>query len=479
MLAFVLSCASPPPSPSAEADSVPVADTTDSSSDTDPPGSVDTDSSDPKSQRFSGTYGLEDADALVLAPGHDTYAANVLAAGDVTGDGTTDLLVANVLGGNTHGGVYVVPSAPDGEVGLDDLAYEIASGALTRGAGRSLGVGDVDGDGFQDVGVGAPWVDEGRDGQFVLYGPLSGDVDLPTDHDAALTCGAPSNFCGHGSDLGDVNGDAVADAVSSANQDDTMADGAGKLFVEFGPITGDVDLDSEADVEIFGVRPRSFPGKIVKAGADFDGDGIGDLVASASYDDTGGPFAGAAYVVFGPMEIATLADATMLVGHQANAFAAETIAAGDVDGDGFADVAASYDLPSPGGTYVARGPFPGSTVDLALSEIVIEATTPTETFGVGLGFGDVDADGDDELLIGDPKRDSEAQWAGMTYLVSDPADGTWNIGDLALANFVGTTASELSGWSEAIADIDDDGFGDLLIGATGAGWSGGAYVWYD
>lgn len=270
LLACLLSSACSLPAgrdPEGEPSQCPECPADDSGIDTDgtDPGTTDSGGpSDDTSQPggIVGSYDLANADAVVLAPGTGTYAGNVLDAGDVTGDHVVDVLVANVLGGDTNGGAYLLTEAPAGEVMIGDVGTELASDEPTRGAGRSVGIGDVNGDAFLDIAIGAPWA-KPRAGQFIVYGPVTADVDLATQYDVALTSQAEptQNMCGHGSDLGDFDGDGVADTVVGANSDDTVAPNGGALFVQFGPLSGDVNLDVAADVEIFGENAESFPGR--------------------------------------------------------------------------------------------------------------------------------------------------------------------------------------------------------------------------
>jgi hypothetical protein len=356
---------------------------------------------------------------------------------------------------------------------LENSGFRIDSSQETYGAGRSIGLGDANGDGIDDVSFGAPYsVDNG---QYIVFGPITADMELASAADAWLT-DWHAIFCGHGSDLGDLDDDGYEDAVIGAYYYNSGGNASGTLFVEFGPLDGHVDLEPDADVEIAGAHANAYMGRMVHAGEDVNGDGLGDFAANAIYDNTGGPSAGGVYVVYGPAAIDSLDDADgFLIGNGAYALAGNAFTVGDFDGDGLADVAAS-DNNDHGAVTITPGPASGE-VDLSAAETVIEATSVTQQLGSGLGSGDLDLDGTDELLIGAPADASCGEdWCGAAFLVSSPPPGAWEITDVASASFRGVHRLDQSGQGVAIGDLDGDGSGELIIGGPGMRRGGGIYV---
>jgi hypothetical protein len=420
---------------------------------------------------YVGDYDLSKADATLITTLADADAGRLVEVGDVTGDGIGDVLLAALGAGGTGGG-YVMAGPVSGEVTLDERAHRVSSSGATSGAGRSIGLGDVSGDGLADLAFGVPY--SGVNGQYLVFGPVTGDVAFPDGADAWLV-GRPGTFAGHGSDVGDLDGDGVDDAIVGAYYDEADVEGAGIVFVEYGPLSGQVKLATDADVAIAGDSAQSAAGRALRSGADVDGDGLDDLAVCAPFDDRGGPDSGSVYVLHGPAAVGTLADADgVLVGGRPAAYAGSTMALGDLDGDGRADVAATLAW-GPGSVAVVAGPAEGEH-DLSAAELVIGGESGQDLLGAGLAAGDVDADGVDELLIGAPGDATFGTLGGAAFLVFGPPAGGWDIGDVAQASFWGPTAGDWTGQGPAIGDLDGDGWGEVVLGGPGITAGGGAYV---
>ena len=423
---------------------------------------------------FSGDYDLGKAGADIESDLTRYDAGRLVETADATGDGVEDLLVATLSGDGGWGGGYLLPGPVLGAGTFEDLAFRFSSNSVTSGAGRSMAMGDIDDDGISDVAFGAAYTSSSN-GEYIVLGPVTADVAL-SDADVKLTVDEYI-YCGHGSDLADVDGDGIDDAVIGAYGDDASGYDSGTVFLTYGPVTADVDLRADADVTIAGEDEYDSAGRQLRAGRDVDGDGIGDFVVSAIFDSTGGPSAGAVFVVYGPGDIDSLADADgKLVGSIAGGVVGSALAMGDIDGDGLADVATSQ-ATGAGTVYVAPGPASG-VVDLAAGDLVIEGDTTDQMLGAGLAAGDVDGDGDDDLLIGAPGESSVASDAGAAFLVLSPASGTWAIGDVAEASFYDPEAGDGAGQGVALGDLDDDGSEDVVIGAPTKGAGGGLFVEY-
>lgn len=196
---------------------------------------------------------------------------------------------------------------------------------------------------------------------------------------------------------------------------------------------------------------------------DFDGDGYRDLAIGASAADPAGTSSGAVYILFGGPDADLVADTT-LVGTASSFFGKALANIGDVNDDGFDDLAVGapfYDDPAPnaGAVYVFFcGPGADTTVDLLLT-----GEAASDYFGTAVcAAGDFNNDSYDDIAVGAYRADwSSFADAGKVYLyyggpsIDNAADGT----------LVGETDGERFGYALSAADFDLDGVPSLAVGA--------------
>ena len=418
---------------------------------------------------FDGEYYLSKF-GLHFPSSEPNYSAGAaVEVGDLDGDGDDDVLLSTVMADAYNGGAFLLrgPLSADGT--LQDRALRIESAAETNGAGRSLGIADVNGDGIEDMGLGAPYANEGV---YVTYGPVTTDT-VVGDADAVLIADANGLTCGHGSDLADIDDDGFADAIIGAYSSSAGGHLSGVAFVVFGPLSGDYELLSGADATLIGEAGQLI-GQNVRDAKDVDGDGIGDVFINGVYDDTGGMEAGAMFVVSGPppsgesaIEDIALAK---LVGPAPYANAGYSMASGDVDGDGLPDVIATAVKPSPTAAYAFYSP--PESEGFADAEVIIQGNTGI----TALGMDDLDGDGVVELLLGMSTDPTSEPWAGAAYLAYAPPAGSWTVEDVAQAAFYGAASYDQAGAAVKFADMDADGTRDVVIGAPSDSGGGGVWV---
>jgi glycosylphosphatidylinositol phospholipase D len=369
-------------------------------------------------QGFPATIDLA-TDADVTIQGAGFSGGYVSEAGDVNGDGIDDLLIGYSL---PPGASYVVFGSDQGFPATIDLA----TGAdLTLQGGKAVSdAGDVNGDGIDDLiigaeGAGASYVVFGSDQGF----PAT--IDLATGADLIIQGATAYDLSGESvSGAGDVNGDGIDDIIIGApHANPNGRDTAGASYVVFGSAQGfpaTIDLATEADLTIQGAAVNDNSGTAVSGAGDVNGDGIDDLIIGASYADPNGRFAaGASFVVFGSdqgfpatIDLATDADLIIQGATEYDSAGFSVSGAGDVDGDGIDDLIIG--APGAGASYVVFGSDQGfpATIDLATDADLV-MTGDNAGFSVG-GAGDVNGDGIDDLIIGAPFADDGA---GASYVV--------------------------------------------------------------
>ena len=452
----------------------------------------------------------------------DQSGYRVSAAGDVNGDGLADVIVAGDQSNQfNNGSSYVVFGKADTSgVSLSALGsggFMMDASGVGGLSGRGLSAaGDINGDGLADVIVGAPYsnvvgAEEGR--SYVVYGKADGATVSLFD----IASGLGGGFVINGqfdvdhsgrtvSSAGDVNGDGLADLIIGA----PGANGAaGKSYVVFGQSNSNaVELTSiDAGLGGFAINGETVPdtsGYSVSAAGDVNGDGLADLLVGAFQSDPGTGFgAGKSYVVFGKTDGAAinLADvASGTGGFVMNGEAADdqsgnfVAAAGDVNGDGLADIvigawrADPASGPNAGRSYVVFGRAETSAIDLATvatggsnaGGFVINGEAVDDRSGYSVtSAGDVNGDGLADLIVGARNNDFGSADAGRSYVVYGKSNtSAINLSDVAnnIGGFAinGETAGDQSGYSvSAAGDVNGDGLSDLVVGAFVHSSSGG------
>lgn len=395
--------------------------------------------------------------------------------GDIDGDGQDDVVAGAFQAEVQTGGAFALPGPLVADGVAQEVGHRLTGEVAGSGAGRSLSLGDLDGDGLLDIGLGAPYARV--DGLYVAFGPRTADV-APSDAGVALLRAPSGAFGGHGADLGDMNGDGQTDAAVGAYY---VSSPSGTVYVVFGPVTSDVELETDADATLTGEPGDVYAGRIVSAAGDLDGDGVGDLVIGC-LGSMGPPGSGGFYVVHGPPVDMDLTGADgRYAGESSANYASLWLATGDLDGDGLADVvAAAMDdtlADTAGAACVVNGPAAGNT-DLSAADIIVRGDTAGQ-YGGGVATGDLDGDGVMELLLGAQGDPTMGSTAGAAFLFWDPAPGTYVLSD-ADAAFYAESAGDNLGTGMAVGDVDGDGAQEIVIGApyegTGGSRAGAVYV---
>ncbi|MEQ1815185.1 MAG: hypothetical protein ABL861_01700 [Nitrosomonas sp.] len=412
---------------------------------------------------------------------------------------------------------------------LDGVAAGDSSGQSVSNAG------DVNGDGFDDLIVGASYAAPNGNrvagSSYVVFGKASGfsaTMDLSSldgSNGFRLDGEAGGDYSGYSvSSAGDVNGDGFDDLIVGApgpypSPPEVGYATSGSSYVVFGQASGFSatmnlsSLDGSNGFRLDGEMSRGYSGSpvSVSTAGDVNGDGFDDvIVGTGYYAALNGYNSSSSYVVFGQasgfsatMDLASLdgSNGFRLDGENESDDSSPSVStAGDVNGDGFDDVIVGADLAGPNGdlsgsSYVVFGKASGFSAAMDLSSLDgsngfrLDGETADDRSGYSVSTaGDVNGDGFDDLIVGAYRADPNGSYSGSSYVVFGKASGfsaTMDLSSLDGSNgfrLDGETADDRSGYSVSTAgDVNGDGFDDVIVGAyradpNGNSAAGSSYV---
>jgi hypothetical protein len=359
-----------------------------------------------------GANGLSSAYTTWSYAGHPNgyYRDPIASVGDTDGDGFPEVAIGVPDYTAKTGGALVYKGSAAGLVTATPQSIATPPGIDPYFGWFVAGAGDINGDGYADLLVGAQ---AGKSGLFVYYGSASG---LPATPATTITSvvtpkGVTSYLARSIASAGDVDGDGFADVIAAGG------DGA-YAFLFKGSATGLSTTPIFIETPHYPDQQGQSPdfGFSAACAGDVNADGFADLVIGAPGDGLGYNNTGSAYLYFGGP---TLSAAHRIVNASADSgagFGGYVGGAGDVDGDGYADILVG----EASGSYLYLG-SPDGTSNQAI-QLVVPGGSQYFLFGQGsLGAaGDVDGDGFADVLTGSPDTNG---YMGGAYLYKGSAMG--------------------------------------------------------
>jgi hypothetical protein len=446
-------------------------------------------------ESWVGTWDPEVADAKLRgAESQDVFGSRVVLGGDTNADGVEDLLVAaphTDLPKFNVGTIYLFDQIDDGVTLAAGRRLELIGSVYDGWAGMGLAfAGDVDGNGRDDILVGAPFgSDFGKESgaAYLVLTPRLGAVSLD-QADLSLYGEELSWFGGQVAPAEDFDGDLLPDLWVSASAED---EDRGAVYLVPGTTRGQyLAIGDVSAAVIVGDAPGDAIGASIEHLADVSGDGRADLAIGAEGVDGEEEDEGATAIFFQTaLGRSTFADAdVVLVSREPGANSGARVSAvGDLDGDGIDDLAIharsadNGDLSDVGSlALLTSPPSDGAPEDLAA--LLLLGQDDEGEGGAHVAACDLDGDGELDLAVAAHESGDPGPETGRVHLFYGPLpSGVVELGESA-GTIAGTEPVQNMGQGVACADLDADGRADLVASAEGdengpAGlFSGSVYV---
>ncbi|MDH5405644.1 MAG: hypothetical protein OEZ30_08070 [Candidatus Aminicenantes bacterium] len=461
----------------------------------------------------------ESVDITICGDDEGDWAGHAVGSGDINGDGFDDIIIGAYLADpgdparDAAGETYVIfgSSSPPSTIDLNTQPADITICGDDEGdlSGLAVASGNINGDGFDDIIIGAEHADPGDPARteagetYVIFGSSSppSTIDLNTQPADITICGAVAyDYSGSEVASGDVNVDGYNDIIiGAAGADPGGRTSAGETYVVFGsespPSTIDLSTNP-ADITVCGAVSGDLSGSGLASG-DVNGDGYYDLIIAAYWADPGGRnYAGEIYVILGgrfsyppyTIDLSIHSAEITICGDDAGDYFGTAVASGDVNGDGYYDIIIGADSADPGGrsaageTYVIFGQSFSSLpyiidLDTQSADITVFGDNAGYRAGLAVSSGDVNGDDYDDIIIGAPAR-SVSTLSGQTYLIAGggafiTAHGLGGKSWIKAFSLLGNGLSTFKAFGAvnsqgevhlAVGDMDDDSLDEIAAG---------------
>jgi hypothetical protein len=403
------------------------------------------------------------------ATANDDFGRVVAPAGDVNRDGYGDILVTSALDDiapdGDEGRVYLFLGTASGIAATPAWSWSAGTSNVGTGAGLAS-AGDVNGDGYADVAVGVPgWSITGAFAcgkVAIFHGSASGLPAVPSLELFPPNAAQFDHFGTAVATAGDVNADGYADLIVGAPDANRNAIGqCGVAYVFHGGANGLAQVPS---FTYAGPDPNGRVGAAVSTAGDVNGDGFADVLVGAPHGRLGGVASGEVNVFLGtPFGILAAGAVTLNALTLTGKYGTSVANAGDVDGDGYADILIGdpeyNDGFINGGRVELRRGAAGGINPTPL--LVVESSDATERLGQGVAtLGDLDGDGYADFGYTAPGNGS-VEPAGRVVVYRGGPTTPEFVGELF---FAPADSGQIGSSLATTGDLDGDGRAEILLG---------------
>ncbi len=426
----------------------------------------------------------------------NSYTGTQISSGDINGDGYDDIII-NATGVSPNesvdgGRIYVVFGKKNGFPNETELSsLDGSNGFMINGGtdefiGSRVVTGDINADGFDEIIFTSQLESNGSGSStvYVMFGKKSSfSSEITTESlnssKGFKIKGAAGQNITSALSTGDLNGDGYAEILIGSESADANGTENGKVYTifgkagSFGSIFDLSNMSSSNGFSINGASSYDRIGSSLSSG-DVNGDGFEDvIIAQGSYAHV--------FIVFGKLE----GYGTEIEIEESSVFTIigeylEKISSGDVNGDGYDDIIIGSRLTGPSGkTQIVFGSSDNSGGEISLlnlnstSGFIINGEELNSRSGYSVSSGDVNRDGYDDIILGANAANSNGtSYVGKTYIVfgkSSEFDSEVELSDINGVTGIslsGEAYGDQSGAAVTTADVNGDGYADVLISSV-------------